>query len=48
MHQLAKIIGVAALAFGVGALLGLILPAAALACIEAALIVAAGAALFIK
>ncbi|MBO4453211.1 MAG: hypothetical protein J5793_04690 [Clostridia bacterium] len=48
MRQIAKIAGVAALAFGLGALLGLVLPTPALAFIEAALIVCAGAALFIK
>ena len=48
MRQTAKILGVAALAFGIGALLGLLLPSAVLAFIEAALIVCAGAALFIK
>lgn len=48
MHQAAKILGAAALAFGAGALLGLVLPSAALAFIEAALIICAGAALFIK
>ena len=48
MRQLAKIAGAAALAFGAGALLGLVLPPVALAFIEAALIICAGAALFIK
>ena len=48
MRLIAKLAGVAALSFGIGALLGLVLPAAALAFIEAALIVCAGAALFIK
>lgn len=48
MRQLAKTLGAAALAFGAGALMGLVLPPAALAFIEAALIVCAGAALFIK
>ena len=48
MRPIAKLFGVAALAFGLGALLGLILPSAALAFIEAALMICAGAALFIK
>ena len=48
MRQLAKTLGAAAFAFGAGALMGLVLPPVALAFIEAALIVGAGAALFIK
>lgn len=48
MRCSAKTIGLAALTFGAGVLLCLILPSGALVCVEAALIVAAGAALFIK
>ena len=48
VRQLAKTLGAAAFAFGAGALMGLVLPPVALAFIEAALIVGAGAALFIK
>lgn len=46
--MLGKDDGLAALTFGAGVLLCLILPSGALVCVEAALIVAAGAALFIK
>lgn len=48
MCSFAKTAGVAALAFGAGIMLCLILPKGALVCIEAALIVGAGAVLFIK
>ena len=44
----AKTAGVAALSFGLGVMLCLIMPTGALVCIEAALIVGAGAVLFIK
>lgn len=48
MRSLAKTAGIAALSFGVGVVLCLVLPKGALVCIEAALIVGAGAVLFIK
>lgn len=48
MRCFAKTAGAAALAFGAGVMLCLILPSGALVCIEAALIVGAGAVLFIK
>ena len=48
MRCVAKTAGVSALSFGAGVLLCLILPTGALVCIEAALIVGAGALLFIK
>lgn len=48
MCGFAKTAGVAALTFGAGILLSLVLPSGALACIEAVLLVGAGAALFIK
>lgn len=48
MSCLSKTVGVAALAFGGGVMLCLILPAGALVCIEAALIVGAGVMLFTK
>ncbi len=44
----AKTIGLSALTFGAGVLLCLVLPTSALVFVEAALIVCAGAALFIK
>jgi hypothetical protein len=44
----AKTIGLSALAFGAGVLLCLVLPSGALVFLEAALIVGAGAALFVK
>ncbi|MBR6562847.1 MAG: hypothetical protein IKK70_02790 [Clostridia bacterium] len=44
----ARVVGGIALAFGAGVLLCLVLPAGALVFVEAALIIAAGAALFIK
>lgn len=43
-----KTVGITALAFGAGVLLCLVLPMGALVFVEAALIVGAGAALFIK
>lgn len=48
MCSLAKTAGVAAFSFGLGVALCLVLPSGALVCIEAALIVGAGAVLFIK
>lgn len=48
MCSLAKTIGIAALTFGAGVMLCLILPSGALVCVEAALIISAGAVLFIK
>ncbi len=47
-NDFGKTVGVAALTFGAGVLLCLVLPAGALVCVEAALIIGAGAALFIK
>ncbi len=47
-NDFGKTVGVAALTFGAGVLLCLVLPAGALVCVEAALIVGAGAALFIR
>lgn len=44
----ARTVGLSALAFGAGVLLCLILPTGALVFVEAALIIGAGAALFIK
>lgn len=44
----AKTVGFAALAFGGGVLLCMILPSVALACVEAGLITAAGVLLFAK
>lgn len=43
-----KTIGIAALTFGAGVLLCLVLPAGALVCVESALIVGTGVALFIR
>ncbi|MBR4950741.1 MAG: hypothetical protein IKU23_07360 [Clostridia bacterium] len=48
MCSFAKTAGVAALSFGAGVMLCLILPCGALVCIESALILGAGAVLFIK
>ena len=48
MRCLAKTAGVAALSFGLGVIFCLVMPNGALVCIEAALIVGAGAVLFIK
>ena len=48
MHCFAKTAGAAALAFGAGVILCLVLPTGALVCIEGALIVGAGAVLFMK
>ncbi len=44
----AKTAGVGALAFGAGVLLCLVLPTGALVFVESALVICAGAALFIK
>ncbi len=44
----AKTVGVAALTFGAGVLLCLVLPTSALVFVESALIITAGALLFIK
>ncbi len=48
MCSVAKTAGIAALSFGLGVALCLVLPTGALVCIEAALIICAGAVLFIK
>jgi hypothetical protein len=48
MCSVAKTAGIAALSFGLGVALCLVLPTGALVCIESALIVGAGAVLFIK
>ena len=48
ISDIAKTAGVAALSFGAGVMLCLILPCGALVCIESALILGAGAVLFIK
>lgn len=48
MCSVAKTAGISALSFGLGVALCLVLPAGALVCIEAALIICAGAVLFIK
>ncbi len=48
MRCLAKTAGVAALSFGAGVIMCLVFPTGALVCIEAALIVGAGAVLFIN
>lgn len=48
MRCFAKTVGLAALTFGAGILLCLVLPSGALVCVEAVIIVGAGAALFIK
>ena len=48
MRCFAKTAGVSALSFGLGVIFCLILPTGALVCIEAALIVGAGAVLFMK
>lgn len=48
MQCFAKTVGVAALAFGAGVVLCLVLPSGGLVCVEAALIVGAGAVMFIK
>ena len=48
MCSVAKTAGIAALSFGLGVVLCVVLPTGALVCIEAGMIVCAGAALFIK
>lgn len=48
MRCFAKTAGVAVFAFGAGVMLCLVLPTGALVCIEAALVIGAGAVLFIK
>ncbi len=48
MRVCGKTVGAAALSFGLGVMLCLVLPKGALVCIEAVLIVGAGALLFTK
>ena len=48
LRCIGKTVGIAALSFGAGVVLCLIMPTGGLVCIQAALIIGAGAVLFIK